>query len=165
VITGIDLIGIYAAIVATIAIAWRIIEWSYDRARLRLKVSCVGVLPLPKRQPGCSKPEPGKNYLEVKAINVGRRPITLSTAGVDAGYKILYRGTTFPDTGLLPCRLEPGESISIHYDWERLRSIIRNLALQPVSVYIVDSTERVYDKRIPSRVRQWLNADISAVRE
>jgi len=152
--TGIDPVGIYAAIIATIAVTWRVFEWFNDRARLRLKVGYVTKLSL---KPETQEDKLGRSYLQLKVINIGRRPITLRSSGINAGLPIF--NTECHEEGTLPKRLNGGESLSIDYECKRLQRMMLDLGIQPKSLYIVDETDRVYTKKIPARIRQWLKAE------
>ena len=150
--SGIDPVGIYAAIIATIAVAWRVFEWFNDRARLRLEVGYVTKL---SSKPATQEDKPGSSYyLQLKVINIGRRPITLRDTGIHGGLQVF--NATCHEEGILPKRLEPGESLSIDYEVKRL--IGMPYLGTPKSLYIVDTTDRVYTKKVPARIRQWFEA-------
>ncbi len=150
--TGIDAVGIYAAIVATIAVAWRIFEWFNDRTHLRLKVDYVSKLSL---KPETQEDKLGRNYLQLKVVNIGRRPITLRDTSIDR--ELCVFNAACHKEGILPKRLEPGESLSIDYQLKRLE--VMPALGTPKSLYIVDATDRVYTKKVPARIRQWLAAE------
>lgn len=149
--TGIDPVGIYAAIIATLAVGWRVFEWRNDRAKLKLKVSCVTKVPLGKNVEEDNK---GGDYLQLKAINIGRRSIKLRCAGIDAGVPIF--NIEAHKEGILPKNLAGGESISIDYERKRIQRMMLDMDIQPESMYIVDDTDRVYSKKIPPEVKRWL---------
>ena len=98
-----SIIAIYGAILSTIAIGWNIYNNLQDRPKIEVKASI-----------GFFTPDTSKTFFFVKAINKGKRPISLSSVGIRLqNDQDLINLKTFS----LPSELNEGKS---HTEWFEL---------------------------------------------
>lgn len=145
----IDPIALYAAIVATAGFAWSIYEWRHRKPHIKIKVEFFRLL-----GPGMDR---NKLDISVTAMNVGRYATTLSITGLWTDSPTTPNWQQ-PNTGVLPKRLEPGESCFVIYKIEDLR---KGLHESDPSQHIKfawykDQADRMYKGKIPKNVRKKL---------
>lgn len=138
----------YGAIVASVALGWRIYDIWRDRSRISVKViyafSDVFI------------EHPDKRRISISAINKGRRPLTLSGAGLRLSNKI--------DLGYVPGRedfpyqLNEGQSHDIFFIESSLKEgIADNLKKEPrlkiEFAWFRDQTGHIHKGKVPDNIK------------
>lgn len=99
-------IAIYGAILSTIAIGWNIYNNLQDRPKIKISTK-FGFMAGDNSE---------KTFLFIKAINRGRRPITLSSVGIRCEKNDLLNLKTFS----LPSELNEGKN---HIEWFKVEEL------------------------------------------
>ena len=122
------ILAIYGSIISTLGIILSIYNYNRDKAKIKVNAS-IGLFS------GTS--EDGKVFLFIKAINSGRRPITLSSVGIRTsdGGNILMRKIS------LPMELSEGKSHNEWIELEKLREISCEFA------WYRDETDKLYKSK------------------
>lgn len=149
--SGIDSVAIYAAIVATIALAWRIYTWLHER-RPRIKVD-VSFAWFPNI-PGIDS---NTRFISIIAMNTGRQPTTISRGGYRTTAKLKPDLQIIPilELNTLPHRLSEGESCHISYEEDRLKQALyeTGAGVTIKFAWVNDQANRLYTKRLPKNIR------------
>lgn len=128
----------YGAIVATLSVLVAFLNYLRDRGRIKVKLS-QGFL--------AYGPNLGKDVqIFIEAINVGRRPVTLSGAGLSLknGRQVV---AIRPEPINFPYELQEGKSIQI---WMDKNDIFQDVAKEKTKItyaWYRDATGRVYKTR------------------
>ncbi len=104
-------VAIYAAIVATLALGWRIYEWFRKRPNIKVKVMFAYMYGVP----GVNN---RKQHISVTAMNRGHYSTTIEMAYIIISRKDrpYLQHMDSINSGYLPRRLNQGESLSVTYD-------------------------------------------------
>ncbi|MFC1869863.1 hypothetical protein ACFLYE_01165 [Chloroflexota bacterium] len=152
--TTFDFVAAYGAVVATLALGWRIYEWLANRPRIRLKVLFLHMYDMPGVNPDT-------RFISVSAMNKGHRSTTMSAAGFRTSFK--GRGSDLvcvPNeiTGRLPHRLNEGESCDVIFDEAKLIEAISKLGPGIVIkfAWYKDQADRLYKVKLPRNVKNAL---------
>ena len=147
-----DYVAIYGAAVATGILIWNGIAVYRDRTSIKVKVAFVFLH-------NAIGYDPNKRHIGLTAMNKGRRPVTLSGAGlrlsnrIDLGY--------LPHTGDFPRPLNEGESHDIFLNEDMLKESLRNERKHTPRVSIEfawfrDQTGRLYKSKLPKNIENAL---------
>ena len=140
-----------------IAVGWNIFNAAWrDRAKLSLEVN-LHVLGLVGHTVTC---------VGVKAMNKGRRPLTLTWCNFDTGngnklsyspglaFKDPILGPTVDDSFRMPRRLEEGERHTFYFPEMVIQDAVREdstIVLKKAIVY--DGTEKEWSEEVPEAIR------------
>ncbi len=142
------MVAVIGAVTGTAGLILSVINFNREASRLRVRVE-IGSLA------GAGDSEWQGPYIFVRAVNVGRRPIQLTTAGLrlDAGERPkLY----FPPAPAypLPHTLPEGEH---HQAWALLSEVVGKARASgghlPQYGYYTDATERLHRGKVSREVR------------
>ncbi|MBI4834291.1 MAG: hypothetical protein HY811_05685 [Planctomycetes bacterium] len=130
-----DWVGVWGGILATILAVLKIFEYRRDRANIKVKIG-----------DNYTKVQPNGAVLTsliITAINVGRRPVTLSRAGLLMPRNSKQKYLLCADTN--PRRLELTEGKSHDYYLDADKLIQENgLPADKYAACVIDETERWY---------------------
>jgi hypothetical protein len=149
-INGTELIALYAAVVATGTLGWRIFEWNQEKQKIKVAIMFAQQINIPGV-------DPTKIFISLKAMNVGQRATTLEAAGFK-----LSNDMDLTDLGLylhdkiLPKRLNPGESVSVMFDPENLKEELGKVSPEATIefAFFRDQGNRVYKSKLQPNVRK-----------
>lgn len=145
-------IAIYAAVVATIALGWRIYEWFRQRPRIKVKVMVL-------QKSGVPSVDFSKKFISVTAMNSGHYPTTISIAGLRMSNERDLQHMPSVMSRQLPYRLDVGESVQVEYDPEDLKKALRR---EGEGIYIEfawfrDQADRLYKGKLTKPIRNILS--------
>ena len=146
-----DYIAIYAAVVATIAIGWRIYEWFRQGPQIKVKVGFLHKINVP----GIDSRE---IFIGVTAMNKGNYPTTICTAGLKVSNNRDLQHMDSITLRQLPFRLNPGESVQVDYEPEKIKAA---LTKEGEGTYIKfpwfrDQADRLYKGKLTKAIRDKL---------
>lgn len=149
--TGIDPIGIYAAIVATIALTWRVYTWLHERRpRIKVGVSFAWF----HNVPGIDS---NTRYISITAMNVGQQATTISRGGYRTTAKLKpdLQIIQIKELNTLPHRLSEGESCNISFEEDRLKKSLHEMGAGVTIkfAWVKDQADRLYRKKLPKQVK------------
>jgi hypothetical protein len=150
------LIAAWGAATGSIALAVAVLTYVRDRARL--VVSCSnGVVFDATRSSG--------PLVIIEAVNAGRRPIRLESAGFIAEKSPRERLVTFGDLHTFPKTLNESEKVSVQVKLDSVyaESIGAGKG-NPTIAYFLDSTGRLHKCKVPDAVRARVAATTSTDR-
>ncbi|MBI2449623.1 hypothetical protein HYV49_04980 [Candidatus Pacearchaeota archaeon] len=135
------LLAIYGSIISTLGIILSLYNYNRDKAKIKVKAS-FGVM-------GSGKGAEGPFFF-VKAINKGRRPVTLSSVGIRVGKDDLINIKTIS----LPRELGEGKSHSEWFTLDELRGRDCDFA------WYRDETGKIYkSKSIKQKLHNYFNSE------
>src|SRR3989304_870647 len=139
------IVAIYAALIATVALAWNIYSILRDRPRAKVKVSFGHIVDPSGRSP---------TQIVFEAANVGRRPFTLTGVGIVLPKMGRRNLGTILAPGDFPCKIGEGEKHSCLFGLEVLKEEVRKLEIRtpPEYAWFSDATGRLHKGRIPKPV-------------
>jgi len=150
-------IAVAGLVVAALTAAWNIYREGFrDSARLKLSMSRGYFAKWAGMPPDPTLPSPDTPLVFVKAVNVGRRPITITSGG----------GVEFPDGSwgmftapvhALPKKLGEGDKVEFYNPEESLRRLVQQHGI-PTHIRIADASDKRHRKRIPRSLHRWLQA-------
>lgn len=151
----IDLVAIYAAIVATVALGWRIYEWLKRRPNIKVKVMFLYKIDTPGI-------DPKKEFISATAMNCSLYPTTINVAGLRTSKKGFsdLQHVDAVNSGYLPRRLNQGESLHVVYDPDEIKKALQNNSGGFYNVkyaFFRDQADREYNGRIPKEIKKILN--------
>lgn len=133
------IIAIYGALLSTIGIVWNIYKGNQDKAKIKVD-AYIGVMTSSR---GAEGP-----FLFIKAVNYGRRAVTLSSVGirVSTDENIVMMNIN------LPCELHEGKSHNEWIELEKLRKASCEFA------WYKDETGKMYkSKSIKKMLNNYFN--------
>jgi hypothetical protein len=142
-------IAIAGLAIASLNAGWTIYaQGMRDRSGLRLK-------DWPTTQVG--NPPNNQWVFSIEAANVGRRPITIESGGLELPKA---RWLAFTAGYPLPARLQEGEKVTL---WTEQQHLLSRLSLDafPRRVIFNDSTGRRHSCRLSVRSKRWLRTELS----
>lgn len=130
-------LAIYGAFLSTIAVSWNIYNAFQDRPKIKIETNFGSII------------GDKRTLLLIKAINKGRRPITLSSFGVRCGENDLLN--IYPHN--LPFELREGKSHSEWFDVKELKD------KSPSFGWYRDETGKMYkSKSIKKKINNYFNS-------
>jgi len=141
-------IALYGAILST-AIFWR--EQQKDRRTLR--VSCRISFGISAR--GTTT---GQHYLSIEAVNNGHRPITITQVGLLTNTKeICIPVMSDPNFYPIPKKLEDGESVMVHMDWNDITNAdprLKDKKAYYIKAFVEDAEGEKYFASLPKVLKE-----------
>jgi hypothetical protein len=158
---NVDPLALYGAVIATLAAALSILNFRRDRARVKIEVSRGYLL---DGDGGRSE-----SYLFVRGVNVGRRPVLFTEAGVVVPRKDRLMimppltGSPFEAYSLPKLVPEAGQTQL----WTKMSELANNIVIHadgrlPTHGYFDDSSGRRWKGRIPEYVLNELRVLVNA---
>ncbi len=153
-----DYMAIYGAIAGTAAIIWKGVDYYKDRINIRVKLLWayrhIGV-------PGYT-PE---TSICLEAVNNGRRPVTLSSAGIRLSKNALIPWEIEYDE--LPRELSEGKNLRLYMRFNELKDALARYCEKKGKIdikyaFFRDQTDRLYKGKMPKDMKDKLIGDISA---
>ncbi len=146
-----DYVVIYAAVVATIAVGWRIYEWHRRRPQIKVKMRFLqkhGVLGI----------DSSKKFISVVAMNAGHYPTTISRSGFRMSNERDLQHMDSVMSRQLPYRLDVGQSVEVEYDLENLRESLRKEGegVHIKFAWFCDQADRLYKGKLTKPIRDSL---------
>ena len=129
----------YGAIVATASMAVSLLNYLRDKATIKLKVSKVFFAYRSGLDKGLK--------LMVKAVNTGRRPITITSVGFSLSNKkdiVILNDSINPN---LPTKLNEGEQLQFWIDEKKLLSHLKNSKTELNCAWCQDAASKLYRKK------------------
>lgn len=160
-----DNVAIYAAIIATISLGWKIYTDLLDRPRIKVTVAIhsspfdfhiSGPTPealIQNYPPAINKPF----YVGVKAVNEGRRPITVVAGGLYLSDRTATPVIDFVrHLELLPKKLNEGEDCTVYADLKGFASTLEHSGFRggKLRAWVRDATGHRYWSRVPDETRK-----------
>ncbi len=151
-----DGVAIYAAFVATVALAWRIFEWMRERPKIKVKIGYA--------QDFVLAGDP--SFVIVAALNTGNHPITICAAGIhisglrgDFKEMDIFESEEFKSKNF-PRRLNEGERLEKSYECKELKKTLKEMGIQThlEFAWFRDATDRIYRAKFSkAMIRRILN--------
>jgi len=147
-----DYVTIYGAIAGTAAVIWKGIDYYRDRTYIKVKVQWA------YRYCGVPGFTPEEDVC-LTAINKGRRPVTISSAGI-----CLSKHALIPYIGNqdeLPKRLEEGQDLDLYIEFSKLKDGLTEYSkkkgkVEIKYVFFRDKTDRLYKVKVPKEMKKKL---------
>jgi hypothetical protein len=148
-------IALGGLVMAAATAGWNVYRDGFrDRACLKLSLSRGSFAKWAGVPPEPTLPSPDTPLVFVRAVNVGRRPITITSGG----------GVEFPDGSwgmftaplhALPKKLGEGDKVEFFNPEESFRRLVQEHGI-PTHIRITDASDKVHRKRVPRDLRPWL---------
>ena len=140
---------IYAAVVASGALGWKIYDIWRDRSHI--KVGITFAIPIYGGRLST------KQCISLTAMNKGRRPVTISGAGLNLSNGMHFAYIPYPNE--FPRRLNEGESHDVFFEEDVLRQDLKEQGPNVVirCAYFRDQTDRYYKQKLPKKVARVLH--------
>lgn len=137
-------IALYAAVVSTVVAVLKLIEIIRDRASVRVEATLGQI--------GFTGSDAGPLRLIIRAVNTGRRPVTLNSGGLwlSNGESLVSMGAPDPTLQSLwgiPKKLDEGDDTRIWFDVDELRERI-DVGVFPKKAWFRDVTGHTHTTRI-----------------
>ncbi|MBN1263014.1 MAG: hypothetical protein JW991_01530 [Candidatus Pacebacteria bacterium] len=129
----------YGAIVATVSMAVSLLNHLRDKATIKLKVSKVFFA----YRSGLDK----SLKLMAKAVNTGRRPITITSVGFSLSNKrdiVITNDNIIPN---LPAKLAEGEQLQFWVEENKLLSLLKKSKTELNCAWCQDAAGKLYKKK------------------
>jgi len=148
-------IAIYGAALSTFVAGWKIYGIVRDRARVKVEVFWGQI--------GYAGDQDVPSSLIVKAVNTGRRPVSLDSAGLSLSNGTDMISIGAPESRLqllwgIPKRLEEGESAQIWFNEDALKQKAKE-GVFPMKAWFKDTKGRMYRAKISKHIIQFLRIE------
>lgn len=138
------LIATWGALTGSLALGVSVLTYRRDRARLQVECS-IGVT--------FSSASTGPPMVVLRAVNVGRRPVRLESAGFIPEKTPKEKLVTFGDLHTFPLTLGEGEKVSVDIKPASVHGMSVEAGKgSPTVAYFQDSAGRLHKARVPKKV-------------
>ena len=135
-------LSIYAALLSTLAIGWRLYEFYYEnRGRFDIKIQDIHKTPLTNFKMG-----DGKNFLVIKITNTSNKQRYIKEPSFISNMinKKYFNVLKFDKTISYPLPLSPGETHEYPIEKEELKEQLKQHNISKIRVLLQDSFNKKY---------------------